>query len=151
MRRLRPKAARAALARARRAARHARIPSLAAEVERAILTLNAPAGRLIASGKERVLLLQDVAPLLGSRAFVVDGSRHVVRHGGTVVSLAKRPVLFALARALGEAWPGDVPRDALVARVFGFPRAAAAERAIYAFATSRRKRKSMRFAGTCLM
>ncbi len=36
-----------------------------------------------------------------------------------VVSLAKRPVLFALARALGEAWPGDVPRDALVARAFG--------------------------------
>src|SRR5207253_8890196 len=37
----------------------------------------------------------------------------------TVVSLAKRPVLFALARALSEAWPGDVPRDALVARAFG--------------------------------
>jgi hypothetical protein len=28
-------------------------------------------------------------------------------------------VLFALARALGEAWPGDVARDALVARAFG--------------------------------
>ncbi len=37
----------------------------------------------------------------------------------TVVSLARRPVLFALARALGEAWPGDVPRDTLVARAFG--------------------------------
>ncbi len=37
---------------------------------------------------------------------------------GTVVSLARRPVLFALARALGEAWPGDVPRDALLARAF---------------------------------
>src|SRR5215813_3889609 len=36
-----------------------------------------------------------------------------------VVSLARRPVLFALARALGEAWPGDVPRDALVERAFG--------------------------------
>jgi hypothetical protein len=36
-----------------------------------------------------------------------------------VVSLATRPVLFALARALGEAWPGDVPRDTLVARAFG--------------------------------
>jgi hypothetical protein len=28
-------------------------------------------------------------------------------------------VLFALARALGEAWPGDVPRGTLVARAFG--------------------------------
>ena len=28
-------------------------------------------------------------------------------------------MLFALARALGEAWPGDLPRDALVARAFG--------------------------------
>jgi hypothetical protein len=27
--------------------------------------------------------------------------------------------LFALARALAEAWPGDVPRDALLARAFG--------------------------------
>jgi hypothetical protein len=35
-----------------------------------------------------------------------------------VVSLATRPVLFALARALGEAWPGDVPRSTLVARAF---------------------------------
>src|SRR4029077_6314818 len=39
--------------------------------------------------------------------------------GNTVVSLATRPVLFALARALGEAWPGDVPRAMLVARAFG--------------------------------
>jgi hypothetical protein len=35
------------------------------------------------------------------------------------VSLASRPVLFELARALGEAWPGDVPRDVLLARAFG--------------------------------
>ena len=33
--------------------------------------------------------------------------------------LATRPVLFALARALGEAWPGDVSRDTLIARAFG--------------------------------
>jgi hypothetical protein len=31
--------------------------------------------------------------------------RHVVRDPRTVVSLARRPVLFALARTLGEAWP----------------------------------------------
>ena len=119
MRRLRTKAARAALARAERAARHARIPALTAEVESAFVTLNTPAARLIASGEERLLLLEEVEALLQSNAFVVDACRHVVRDDGTVVSLAKRPVLFALARALGEAWPGDVPRDTLVARAFG--------------------------------
>jgi DNA-binding transcriptional ArsR family regulator len=46
-----------------------------------------------------------------------------------VVSLARRPVLFALARALGEAWPGDVPRDMLVARVFRAKRADESHRA----------------------
>src|SRR6201984_2883411 len=44
---------------------------------------------------------------------------HAVRRASTVVALATRPVLFALARVLGEAWPGDVPRDTLVARAFG--------------------------------
>jgi hypothetical protein len=34
-------------------------------------------------------------------------------------SLATRPVLFALARALGEAWPNDVARDVLLTRAFG--------------------------------
>jgi hypothetical protein len=119
MRRLRTKAARAALARAERAARHARIPALTAEVENLSLALNTPAARLIASGEERILLLTEVEALLESKAFVVDACHHVVRHAGAVTSLARRPVLFALARALGEAWPGDVPRDALVARAFG--------------------------------
>jgi hypothetical protein len=119
LRRLRAKAARAALARAKRAVRHARIPALAAEVESAILALNAPAARLIASGEERLLQLDEVEALLASKAFVVDACRHVVRDKSKVVSLARRPVLFALARALGEAWPGDVPRDTLVARAFG--------------------------------
>jgi len=118
MRRLRTKAARAALARAERAARHAGIPALTAEVESALLVLNTPAARLIASGEERLLLLEEVEALLASKAFVVDACRNVVRHAGTVISLAKRPVLFALARALGEAWPGDVPRDTLIARAF---------------------------------
>jgi hypothetical protein len=118
MRRLRTKAARAALARAERAARLAHIPALTAEVESAYLVLNTPAARLIASGEERLLLLEEVEALLASKAFVVDACRHVVRDTGTVVSLARRPVLFALARALGEAWPGDVPRDTLVARAF---------------------------------
>jgi len=119
IRRLRTKAARAALARARRAAHHAGIPALTAEVDSAYLVLDTPAARLIRNGGERVLRLDEVEALLASNAFVVDACRHVVRRAGTVVSLARRPVLFALARALGEAWPGDVPRDVLVARAFG--------------------------------
>ena len=123
MRRLRTKAARAALARAALAAGEARIPALTAEVESASLVLRTPAARLIARGEERVLLLEDVEALLMSKALVVDACRHVVRGAGTVASLATRPVLFVLARALAEAWPGDVPRDALVARAFRAKRA----------------------------
>jgi hypothetical protein len=119
IRRLRTHAARTALTRAQRAASHARIPALTAEVESAFLVLNTPAARLISSGKERLLLLEEVETLLASKSFVVDACRHVVRDQNQVVSLARRPVLFALARALGEAWPGDVPRDTLVARAFG--------------------------------
>ncbi len=119
MRRLRTKAARAALAQAERAARHAGIPALTAEVESAALALNTPAARLIARGEERPLLLEQVEALLASNAFIVDACRHVVRVESTVVSLATRPVLFALARSLGEAWPGDVARDTLIARAFG--------------------------------
>src|SRR5438067_7687904 len=129
MRRLRMKAARAALARAERAAHHARIPALTAEVESARAVLDTPAGRLIASGKERLILLDEVEALLASKAFVVDACRYVARHESNVVSLARRPVLFALARALGEAWPGDVPRDTLVARAFRAKRADESHRA----------------------
>ena len=118
MRRLRTKVARAAIARAERAARQARNPALMAEVESAFLVLNTPAARLIARGKERLLLLEEVETVLQSGALVVDACRHVVRVADTVVSLARRPVLFALARALGEAWPGDLSRDVLVKRAF---------------------------------
>jgi len=118
MRRLRTGAARAALARAERAAHHAGIPALSAEVEAASLVLNTPAARLIERGKERLLLLDEVEALMASKVLVVDACRHVVRDAQTVVPLARRPVLFALARALGEAWPSDVPRDTLVARAF---------------------------------
>src|SRR5207245_1347212 len=118
MRRLRTKAARAALARAERAARLARIPALTAEVESALLVLNTPAARLIARGEERPLLLEEVEALLASKALIVDACRHVVRDKSKVVALARRPVLFALARALGEAWPDDVSRSTLVALAF---------------------------------
>jgi hypothetical protein len=118
MRRLQTKEARAALARAERAACQAGIPALAAEVENAALMLSTPAARLIAQGEERPLLLAEVEALQASKALVVDGCRHVVRDGRRAVSLARRPVLFALAQALGEAWPADVPREALLARAF---------------------------------
>jgi hypothetical protein len=118
MRRLRTRAARAALARAESAARVAGIPALNAEVESASLVLKTPAARLVAGGQERLLRLEQVEALLASKALVVDACRNVVRDSRTVISLSRRPVLFALARALGEAWPGDVTRDALVARAF---------------------------------
>lgn len=119
MRRLHTTAAHAALARAARAARQAGIAALCAEIESARLVLDTPAARLIASGEARLLRLGEVEALLKSSAFVVDACRHVVRNGRTVVSLARRPVLFALARALGEAWPEDVARNTLMARAFG--------------------------------
>lgn len=118
IRRLRTGPARAALGLAARAAHAAGIPALIAEVESASLVLDTPAARLIARGEERPLLLDEVEALLASGALVVDACRNVVRVADTVVSLATRPVLFALARALAEAWPGDVARSTLIARAF---------------------------------
>ncbi|WP_448956141.1 helix-turn-helix domain-containing protein [Labrys neptuniae] len=119
MRRLRTQQARAALARAERAAREAGIQGLTAEVESAMRVLNTPAARLIAAGRERPLLLDEVEALQASKAFVIDACRYLARDPHKTVSLARRPVLFALLRVLGEAWPGDVSRDELVARAFG--------------------------------
>jgi hypothetical protein len=118
LRRLRTKMARGALSRAASAARQAGIPALIAEVESASRLLDMPAARLIARGQERPLLLEEVEALLASEALIVDACRHAARDPHTVVSLASRPVLFALARALAEAWPGDVARDVLIARAF---------------------------------
>ncbi len=118
MRRLRTKAARTALVRAARAANQAGIPALGAEVESARRVLETPAGRLIANGEERLVVLEEVAALFESDALVVDACRHVLRQADIIVPLARRPILFALARALAEAWPADAPRDALVARLF---------------------------------
>ena len=129
MRRLRTKEARASLARAEHAARLAGIPALTAEVESASLILNTHAGRLIASGVERPVLLEQIEALKASKTFVVDACRNVVGDEHKVISLAKRPVLFAIARALAEAWPGDVPRDMLVARAFRAKRADESHRA----------------------
>lgn len=119
MRRLQAGVARAALARAERAARDARIPALTAEVESAAAELAAPAARLIARGTERSLLLDEVEALQTSKALVVDACRNLVRDPRGTVELATRPVLFALARTLAEAWPADVARDTLIAKAFG--------------------------------
>ena len=119
VRRIRTKEARAALVRAAHVARGARIPALMAEVETAFRVLETPAARLIKGGEERLLLLEDVEAVLASNAIVVDATRHIVRDRQRVVSLAGRPVLFALARTLGEAWPGDASRPVLISHAFG--------------------------------
>jgi hypothetical protein len=119
VRRIQTRVARAALVRAAGAVRDARIPALTAEVEAAGLALTTPAARVIANGEQRLVLLDEVEALLASGALIVDAIRHVVRDSRTVVSIAGRPVLFALARTLGETWPGDAPRDALIASAFG--------------------------------
>ena len=118
IRRLRINQARKALAEAERAARQAGIPALLAEVETTALVLSTPAARLTAPGEERAVLLEEVEALLASGALVVDACRHVVRDADATVSLTTRPVLFALARALAEAWPADVSRSRLLARAF---------------------------------
>ncbi|MGK8200838.1 helix-turn-helix domain-containing protein [Burkholderia cepacia] len=118
MRRIRTQAARAALVRARAAARDAGIAALTAEIDTAARVLDAPAARLIARGTSRLVQLDEVETLFASNALVVDACRHTVRDARTTVSLARRPVLFVLARALGEAWPADVSRNALVAVAF---------------------------------
>jgi hypothetical protein len=119
MRRLHMTAARAALLRAGEAARMAAIPALIAEVAGLATAMTMPVARLVARGAARPVLLDDIAALFASGAVVVDACRHVVRKAGIVAPLATRPVLFALARALGEAWPADVPRHVLVAHAFG--------------------------------
>ncbi len=119
LRRLRTKEAQAAIERAGRAAQQAGIEALTAEVETARSMLTAPAARSIAAGEEKLLRLEEVEALLASGAIVVDACRHLVRAGESVVGLKRRPVLFALVRALAEAWPGDARRDALIANAFG--------------------------------
>ncbi len=118
IRRVRARAARSALARAARAARAAAIPALTAEVETACRTLDTPVARLIARGQEQPLRLDAVEALFASGTLVVDACRHAVRDRYGVLPLVTRPLLFALARVLGEAWPGDVPRATLLAQAF---------------------------------
>jgi hypothetical protein len=118
LRSLRTAPAQAALARAHEAAERARVPALVAEVAEARAALDRPAARCVRAGREQPLRLHEVEALFASGALVVDACRRGLRSGATWRPLARRPVLFALARALAEAWPGDVDRDALITRAF---------------------------------
>ncbi len=118
LRSLRVGPAQAALARAHQAAWQARVPALLAEVAEAQAALDRPSARRLCDGGEQTLRLPEVAALLASDALVVDACRRGLSAGGAWQPLARRPVLFALARALAEAWPGDVDREALIACAF---------------------------------
>jgi DNA-binding transcriptional ArsR family regulator len=118
LRRVRVTEAGDALDRAHAAAVAAGIPALVAEVDRVRLALSAPAARLIRAGVVRLVRLDEVEALFASGDLVVDGCQRVVRGAARSVPLAGRPVLFALAGALAEAWPADVPRDLLIQRAF---------------------------------
>jgi hypothetical protein len=118
LRSLRSGSAQAALARAHEAAERARVPVLLAEVAEARAALDRPAARRLFAGGDRALRLDEVEALLASDALVVDACRRGLSAGAAWLPLARRPVLFALARALAEAWPGDVDRHTLIARAF---------------------------------
>ena len=118
LRRVRAAGAAAALDRAEAAAVAAGIPALVAEIGRARRALCAPAARLVSGGVTRTVRLDEVEAAFASRDLIVDACRRTVRTSSRSVSLAGRPVLFALARTLAEAWPTDAVRDRLIERVF---------------------------------
>ncbi|ODU06138.1 MAG: DNA-binding protein [Thiobacillus sp. SCN 63-1177] len=118
LRSLRTATAQAALMRALDAAGRAGVPALLAEVTEVRAALDRPAARRVHADHEHPLHLDEVEALFASGALVVDACRRGLRAGTAWRPLARRPVLFALARALAEAWPGDVSRDALIARAF---------------------------------
>ncbi|HET9956149.1 MAG TPA: helix-turn-helix domain-containing protein [Polyangiaceae bacterium] len=119
VRTLRCRAARLALDRAALAAHESRIAALAAEIETVRAALQVPAARIVLANGTEPLVLEQVETLLLSSALIVDACARVIRHREIVISLQRRPVLFALARLLAEAWPADVPRDQLVSGAFG--------------------------------
>ncbi len=148
VRTLRTRDARAALERARRAARLSGIPALSAEVDRAFNVLDAPAARLLSGDADaRPLRLDEVEALLGSGALVVDACRREVRARGIVVSLAARPVLFALALALAEGAPAEVARATLIARAFDVRRPNDSHRARLRVEIGRLRRLLAKLAG----
>jgi hypothetical protein len=118
MRRIKADPARIALDRARHAAQEMKIPALWAEVGRASRLFEAPAACLAARGRKQTLDLAGVETLFASGMLIIDACRTAARTGRTVVPLAGRPVLFALARALAESWPEPAARETLLIRAF---------------------------------
>lgn len=133
--------ARESLARARAAADRSDIAPLRAEVERAGGTLALPAARLIAGGEERPLVLAEVEAVLASQHLIVDACRRAARSERREVSLARRPVLFALLRSLAEAWPGEATRETLCERAFRARRLSESHRARLRVELSRLRRE----------
>jgi hypothetical protein len=118
LRSLRTGRARAALDRAQEAAERSGVPALLAEVAQARAALDRPAARRVFADGEEALRLDQIEALLSSGALVVDACRRGLGAGAAWQPLASRPVLFALACALAEAWPGDVDREILIERAF---------------------------------
>jgi len=118
LRSLRIVPARAALSRAHDAAARARVPALLAEVAEALAAFDRPAARRLDANGEQALRLDEVAALLASDTLVIDACRRGLGAGDAWLPLARRPVLFALARSLAQAWPGDVDREALIESAF---------------------------------
>ncbi|MBT9487105.1 MAG: helix-turn-helix domain-containing protein [Rubrivivax sp.] len=129
LRRLDVRGAHAALQRAQAAAVRAQVPALQAEVAELLATLQRPAARRWQAGTQTPLTLAEVAALLDSGALVIDLCRRGLRCGTATHTLARRPVLLALLQVLAEAWPGDVDRQTLIARVFRTTRADDSHRA----------------------
>jgi hypothetical protein len=119
LRSLRTAAARDALARAQKAAQRAQVPALQAEVSDALAMLERPAARRVdGSGHVQALRIDEVEALLSSDALVLDACRRGLHADAAWLPLARRPILFALARELAQAWPADVDRAALIAIAF---------------------------------
>ncbi len=119
MKRLDGATAEQALTRARNAARQARLVPLLGEVEKAEKLLEEPVARALEGHEERPLLLSELPATWTSGKLVIDACRREARLAKHVVRLVTRPILLELLVALAEAVPGDVSRDALIARVFG--------------------------------
>lgn len=129
IRRVQTTVARQALQRAAEAAASAGIASLSNEVQRMAALLAAPAARLSTRQGMRLVRLDEVESLLASSRLIVDACRAAVRSPRGVVALARRPLLFALVRALAEAWPQPALREHLIARVFRIRRPDETDRA----------------------
>lgn len=129
LRRSRAHDARAALERAGRVAQRAGVAALEQEIAHAAHGLTLPVARLLAAGRDELLRLEQVEDVLAAPGLIVDARNRSVRTGPRVVALARRPVLFALARVLAAAWPADVARDTLIGEVFAARRANDSHRA----------------------